>query len=457
LPTISLANGSASQSQMHLFRLKGGALRESDFDTGASPPQWDNLKSRYMYWETLKNLSHTAIMQDPPVTGGESARWTDAAVGYWWRTRLVRNLFPHGGSCRIFSGSNNPTIQFSQQDNRMQIANLYTPFRPHDSENKSQTDFGVGDAVPSAVINSRKTGAITDSLCGIYINNLATDALTVDNWGTFPFDNVLFDTDSDIVVKARGLAFMSKLGFSSTFINNNLNDLSLVKDPYVFINRNITSGQTIRNLALIDSSVNAVNPIRSNCLNIAPVSQFMVAIDSDTVDSDTNPQLGNYPYYLIGSDFPGSQFYGSYEGQHLPIIGICARNFTSFNFVFDLGGSSITFTINEKTTIKSIRTKLMTPTLGRPQNISTNSSVIYLVTKANYRNPMPQQQLAQSTQQLIAEASVGMRGAYYNQAQDRYRTSLPAYPVKKDYYESSGSYYPSTTEADDTVDEDEDE
>ena len=153
---------------------------------------------------------------------------------------------------------------------------------------------------------------------------------------------------------------------------------------------------------------------------------------------------------MIGSDFPGSQFYGSTEGQHLPVIGICSRNFSAFNFVFDLGGSSITYTIDQKISLKSIKTEIYTARLGTPQNLNDYSSVIYLVTKAKYVNQITQPELIQQVAELVQQtAQQQMVGAFYNPAEASYRTGIPpelSQAQTKAYYESDGSYYPSDTD-----------
>lgn len=438
--------------ELHLIRLKGGALRKDDYNTTATPPVWENQKSRYVGFETLRDasFSNTNSNYGPPVKD----YFPDSMAAFWWKTRYVRNLFPNGGSCRIFSGANNPTITYSQDDNRISFSNLYTPFRPHNSENKTKTDFDVGDALPSAIIDSRKSGAITDSLCGVYINNLVGDALNQDNWGTFPLGNVLEDIEINSIVTTRGQKFWEKLGFSSAMVAANNNDFSVVSTPYTFVNRTKIFGNCIRNLALVDSAVNASNPMVSNCLQIAPVRQYMVQVDSDEIFGDANPLLGSSPYYLIGSDFPAKDFYGSTDGTKLPVIGICSRNFSSFNFVFDLGGSSITFTINEKRTIKSIRTKIFTQSMGTPDNLSKYSSVIYLVTKSNYINKLTPQQEQIALEQEQALRNAPILGEFYNPAEVMHRTEPPAYPpvMPQSYYQSEGSYYssPEPAESDDS-------
>jgi hypothetical protein len=185
---------------------------------------------------------------------------------------------------------------------------------------------------------------------------------------------------------------------------------------------------------------------------IAPVRQYMVQVDSDEVFGDANPELGNDPFYLIGSDFPAKEFYGSTDGTKLPVIGICSRNFSSFNFVFDLGGSSITFTINEKKTIKSIRTKIFTSKMGTPNNLSKYSSVIYLITKGQWVNQLNPQQQQQSLEMIQANREAQLIGTFYNPSTASIRTEIPPYPVPKSYYESEGSIAEETeTDTDDDL------
>ena len=436
--------------QLHLIRLKGGGLRRDDFDTTATPPVWENQKQKYCGWETLRDCSYG--QQNSTYGGGGSAFFPDSMNANWWQTRYARNLFPNGGSCRIFSGANNPSIGYDEGENRVAFQNLYTPFRPHNSENKTKTDFDVGDAEPSAIIDSRKSGAITDSLCGIYINNLAGDGLTVENYGTFPLGNILLDTEPDASIVEKGKNFWDKLGFSSKLIDDTTNDFSKVSTPYTFVDRKHIYGNTIRNLAEIDSSVNAANPMVSNCLQIAPVRQYMIQVTSDNFFADENPQLGDSPYYLIGSDFPAKEFYGSTTGAKLPVIGICARNFSSFNFVFDLGGSSITYTVNEKRTIKSIRTKTFTQSMGTPDNLSQFSSVIYLVTKAKFVNKLNPNELQIAQQIIQSDRQAPLIGDFYNPAQSSFRTEPPAIPPGISFYEPQGQLPPIDEDDEDSDD-----
>lgn len=145
-------------------------------------------------------------------------------------------------------------------------------------------------------------------------------------------------------------------------------------------------------VAKITPSINASNPIASKCLNIAPVQQFFVEVLTDDYFAAAPPKKGSDPYYFIGSDLMPFGFFGNINGSKLPIAGICARNFSAFNFVFDLGGSSILFTVPEDATVFSIRTAIYTSNLKPPKTIDENSSVIYIITKNNFINNLTPEQ-----------------------------------------------------------------
>ena len=449
-------NVGADNSQIHLFGLKGGRLATTDYNPTAGPPQWINRSSSLQGWEMLRSAwlgaeEVPAVNAGPPITlSGNTCSYgwaPQCSMSACWQTRWCRNLMLNGGGARIFAGANNATFQYNEDQDRMEFTNLYTPFRPHNSENPSSTDFSVGDAIPSVVIDARRTGAIIDDLCGIYITNLNTDAITPSNYGTDYFNNIVYDNiTTDLNQKAIGKIFLNQLGFSDNQITNFSNSLDL-KNPYTFYNRELTSGATLRNLAKVNTSINASNPFVSNCLNILPVAQYMAQVDSDVVQAENTSIRGTDPFYLVGSDFPNSQFFGSTEGQHLPVIGICSRNFSAFNFVFDLGGSSITYTIDQKVSIKSIKTALYNSRLQDPNNINEYSSVIYLVTKAKYVNQITQPELQQQIAEiLVQQKTAPMMGAFYNPSQASYRVGIPPNLTpkqQKEYYESEGSIYPS--------------
>ena len=130
----------------------------------------------------------------------------------------------------------------------------------------------------------------------------------------------------------------------------------------------------------------------------------------------------------------------------------CELNYFEIrNFVFDLGGSSISYTIDENKTIKSIKTKIYTSTLQTPQNLSKYSSVIYLITKQNYIKPLPEEENIQAAEMYNANKLAQIRGLYYNPSTASHRTEPPAFGPPKGYYESSGSEAPESDYDSDTT------
>ena len=120
----------------------------------------------------------------------------------------------------------------------------------------------------------------------------------------------------------------------------------------------------------------------------------------------------------------------------LPPIGICARNFHSFNFAFDLGSSSITFTVEQDVTVTSIRTAIYDSNMKLATNLSSFSSVIYLVTKNQFLNPITDpQQLKTMQQMLIENATAQQELGFYSAPQAYYRTNPP--PQIPNGYENS--------------------
>ena len=214
--------------QIHLIRLRGGALNQADADTNPGPPvsfkSWELKKSRFVgYYEGLRDLrTH--------FNGENVGNQHGSAYSAVWRTRLNRNLLSCGGSSKIFVGANNLTISFVEEVNRFSLNNLYTPLRPHLSENPTNTGFGIDDAVPSAIIGAELTGQIEDQLSGIYINKLNGDAITRENFGINWMNPILYDTLSAEEIEEYGDNLLDTLGyteqqlqpFNNCFTNANL-------------------------------------------------------------------------------------------------------------------------------------------------------------------------------------------------------------------------------------------
>lgn len=395
--------------QLQLVRLRGGALAKTDWDTTNNV--WKNQITRWAgTYEALRDNKGDGAAG----TGAVAASY---APVFGYRTRLVRNLLSWGGAAKLFCGANNITFSWEEGANRFSLNNLYTPLRPHQPINPADTsgDFGIDDAVPSAIINAEHTGEKIGQLTGVYINELNGDAFTEQNWGQPPVGTTYkYDTKTDAEIQALGRQLLDALGFSETQLLNVNNSFNIVSDLFIFKTYQLFYGQAIRVAPKLTTALNGSNPFASNCLNIAPVSQFFVECETNDFFAINVPSKGTDPYYFIGSDFPSKYFYGALEGQKLPVMGICARNFHSFNFVFDLGASSITYTITENTTIKSIRTKIYTSTLGTPNSLSPYSSVIYLITRNKFAPNLTEPEIPYAIQQQQANSQAPVVGDFYN-------------------------------------------
>lgn len=433
--------------QIHLMRLRGGALNKTDFADptgGTGIAVWDNLIPRWAgTYEMLRDEKGNLPPGQLPNSYGI----------YNYRTRLTRNLLPYGGGSKLFCGANNMSFSWNDDANRYSLNNLYTPIRPHerDDPNNKNQDFGIGDSIPSAIINAKHTGLKLGLLTGVYINDLNAGTFTQAEWGTPTIgDSYAYDVVSQTTSLEEGQAFLDTLGFSAEQVAQYNNNFADKTNPFVYAGDLEQSGTAIRVGAKIDTAINGSNPFASNCLNIAPVVQFFVEVDTDDFFASNVPLKGVDPYYFIGSDFPTKKFYGNQTGDKLPVIGICSRNFHSFNFVFDLGGSSISYTIEEDITIQSIRTKIYTSKLGNPSQLSPYSSVIYLITRNNDKGlgsiPMPLAQVAAQIIEQNATQNDNMIGQYYNPPLADRRFGNPNIPQPPEFYNGDGIPPPPDTE-----------
>ncbi len=411
IPYLEQNNGVSPQT--HLIRLRGGSLVSSDFDGTTQPApapaptfRWtinNPLGTRFSGWlEPLRGQrfnANTYHAQNPSIES------QGTAYTYCYRTRGVRNLLNNGGSCRIFCGANNISVEFNELANRFNIYNLYTPIRPHASENPEEQSFSVDDAVPSSIINMKKTGDIDDSLTGLYISNLNGGSFTEEDWGRSWADNWLYDTDDDLLIKEYGTLFLDALGYVESQLNE-ISGFGIEKDvvcPYTFRNPLQQYGRILRGGAKITPALNGSNPFANECLNINPVQQYMIETESDDFFAKDFPVLGTSPYYFIGSDLPINHFNGNTTGTKLPVVGINARNFHSFGFSFDLGASSIEYVIDRPEVITSIKTAIYDSNLKTPTNISKYSSIIYLLTKNGYTKPLNTDEMKQVVQQQLKQ------------------------------------------------------
>ena len=410
--------------QLHLIRLRGGALNYSDFDSGGAGAtnRWKLETPRFSGTaESLRDYVNTA--------GHAGSLNNDYGTNqvYAYKTRLNRNLFACGGSAKLFIGANNFTFEWNDEANRYSFNNLYTPLRPHNTESKTGTEFGVDDAVPSAIIDARNTGDIVGSLSGIYINNLNADQLSIENWGQSWADNILYQTALTPQEQLdQGQETLDILGYNAKQVAKYNNSFDKVKSPFVFESIILQSGTAIRVGPLIDPSVNGTNPFANYCTLMNPMEQYYVEVLTDDFFADDTPTKGKDPYYFIGSSFPAGRFYGNDEGQKLPVIGICARNFHSFNFAFDLGSSSITFTCEQDVTVTSIKTAIYDSNMKLATNLSKYSSVIYLVTRNQFLNPITDPKQMKTMQQMLIEnATAQPELGFYRMPPSDYRTEMP--------------------------------
>ena len=103
-----------------------------------------------------------------------------------------------------------------------------------------------------------------------------------------------------------------------------------------------------------------------------------------------------------------------------------------FGFSFDLGGSAVSYLIEENTTITSIKTKIYTSQLQTPANLSPYSSIIYLITRYDYLKNLTPQQGELQLQQTIANMNRPMINAFNSPPLAMARTAPPVNPDR--YY-----------------------
>ncbi len=419
-----------NNKNIQLIRLTGGALNVDDYvlPVPASPPDpavngyWNNALKRWCgSFEMLrdKNGNTHGPAGSGPINYGAT---------FSYPTRLNRNLLSYGGSSKIFCGANNITFEWDEGRNRFSLNNLYTPIRPHLPQT-SGADFGNGDAIPSTILNTMYNGFVRGQLTGIYINNLNAGIFDKANWGDAPCgDKYLYDTLSSDQITELGNNFLNTLGYTTEQLSKFDNSFNIVTDIFVYRNETEFSGAAIRIAPKLSTAINGSNPSASRCLNIAPVVQFFVESETDDFFAINVPSKGNSPYYFIGSSFPTKKFFGNKEGSKLPVIGICSRNFHSFNFAFDLGGSSISYTMEENTTITSIRTKIYNSSLGTPANLSPFSAVIYVITRNNYIKDLSEPQEQEAAQMYLQSKNpLLIPNSFQTQAPANYRTEPPVF------------------------------
>lgn len=397
--------------QNTLFKLIGGDLNLIYTTAQASPPTQPSFQtgagdttnsmtptdnSTFIFSQKRRNMGFRCMKPwkfgDTTMTHGSGA----TAINYSWfyNTRLVSNKFSYGGSAKIWCGATDPTFSWDDDQQKFFFSFLYTPYRPAETENpdtNAPQNFTVGDAIPSAIVNQTDTGEVCGSISGIYIFDLSTSPITKLNQ-TNGFLTLDFPTNASFQALDNSLnqdyietgeILWTELGFDLVGQLQEYRKGSISNEIYTFAQRAMIYSTVLRSLPKLDIAINGTNPFKSFCSLVAPYNQFLTEIDSDEVLAFNLPNRSSSAFYLIGSDFPSKHYHGA-KGTKLPIMGICGRNFSRFNFVFDLAESQIVWTIEEDITITSIRTKIMTNDYKDALNLNENSSVVYVLTKGNW-------------------------------------------------------------------------
>ncbi len=371
---------------LYMFRLIGSRILQ---DQAGNDMQHINPSILY------NNRNHDVLATSFRFVAG-----TPAPFMYWYQNRTYKNKLMYGGAAKCWVGAVNPTFSYDPETNLFNWSFLYTPYRPAADESGSLLTLTGGEAVPSAIVNTIGSGELTESLSGIYIESLTADRIAQGNTPQFfnLFQNGYPIALPDYVSKATD--FWNTLGFSNSLLNS-YGTMSPTS-PYIFITADLINGDVLRNQAEVDISANGSNPLKSYCNIWCPPVQFAVIVESNRKFADSKPRFGNTPFYLIGSSFPTKEYYGG-KGTKLPIIGICSRQFSSFGFAFDLSESSVTLTIDQDTTITSIRTKIYNNDFSVPNNLDDNSAVIYVIERANYYPTPTEPQLEAASEEIIKE------------------------------------------------------
>ena len=111
---------------------------------------------------------------------------------------------------------------------------------------------------------------------------------------------------------------------------------------------------------------------------------YQYAVDSAGMRADSIPSKTKVGYFLIMSDLIDKhEFIGSANGGNpLNCIGILSKNYENNDFYFSFQ-SPVEFYIKADKTITSIETRIVTPSLGVPVGLDTNSSIIYTIVRPN--------------------------------------------------------------------------
>lgn len=375
-----------NDQRIHLFRLIGAKLFTLAND-GSYNDQFE-----------MTNINPSSNLNNRILDPLAYNRHSQANIMY--QNRGYLNTLMYGGQSKIWVGAVNPTFSFDAEKNLFGFSYLYTPYRPAVDEGGSTLTVVGGQAVPSAIVNAHGTGGITSSLSGIYIMNIqAAQPNATNTRALFDLfnDGLAYPTPIPQYVE-RATAFWNSLGFSQLFFDRMGSWLAGI--PYLYYSDGQIRGDILRNHPELDISANGTNPMKSFCSLWAPALQFAVIVESNTEYGDSRPTVTASPFYLIGSNFPTSEYYGG-KGTKLPIIGICSRQFSSFGYAFDLSESAVTLTIDQDCTITSIKTKIYNNDFTIPGNLDVNSSVIYVIERNNYYPDPTVKQIEAANKEII--------------------------------------------------------
>ena len=305
-----------------------------------------------------------------------------------------------GGLTRYICGANDLTFLFDNDEERFAFSNSYTPFRPAGFESsKDKDEFTVDDAVPSVLINTLYDGYNLYATSQIYILSLAAPPVSKTSSNVDLRQGEMPLIQNPLKQQIGAINLWNSLGFTDlpTYTDTSgvftINQTRWIDDLFFQESLQENFGKApIYNTADINPSANAANPAKSQCVITIPNRQFLIQTISTEFKAPNPPSLTTYPFYLIGSSIPSGFYHGSTTGTELPVVGICSRNFNAGSFVFDLSQSSVEWTISEKMTLTSIRTKILKNNFEPATNLFGNSAVIYAITKQNFYNNLPPQQ-----------------------------------------------------------------
>ena len=331
-----------------------------------------------------------------------------------------------GGLSRYWYGANDLTFLYDPDEEKFAFSYTYSPYRPSGFETaQGQSTFTVGDAVPSTLINLNYEGMFLYCISQIVLNELASEPISKltastdyrEQYGTGNNQGPIQDlTTTGLSTEwKKGISFWDTVGFETgTDILPSIDeDGDILRNPdrlyninpFFQVDLNQRVGHSpVQTVVKLDPAINGQNPFKSSCTTQFPNREFLLQTVSDEFKATKNAKLSQYPFYLISSSFPSGFYHGSETGTELPVVGICARNFQAFDFVFDLSQSSVEWTIEQEVVITSIETRILKNDFSDATNLFGNSAVIYAISKNQYVKGIPEPlatQIEQEREKMI--------------------------------------------------------